>query len=267
MNLMKLSPKLKIIIAGVLIVLFFLALNLTPAKKEIKNFFYLISSPIQKVFWRAGERVSDFLETISEIKNLKKENEEIKLKNQELIAQIALLKELEKENEILREALAIGLEKEFKLLLAEVISKDISQDFILINKGSKEGIAEGLPVITQQKVLLGKIKEVYENFSKVMPISNNQSSFSAKIPEREIQGLVKGKGNFKVLLDLIPRDKEIFPGDIVVSSVLGGIYPPGLLVGQIKEVKKSDIEPFQKAEIKPAFDIKEIETLFIILEY
>jgi len=264
---MKLSPKLKIRIIVVFLITFFVVLNLTGFSKEVKNFFYLISQPFQKTFWQAGDRVSDFFEMITEIKNLKKENEELLLKNQELLAKIALLEELKKENEILREALDIGLEKEFKLIFSQVIGKDIDQDSLLINKGSNNGISKDFSVITQQKVLVGKISAVYSNHSKVMLLTNKESSFSGKIQEKDIDGIVKGKGNLRLFLDLILSDVEIFPGDIVLTSALGGIFPRGLLVGEIKEVKKSDIEPFQQAEIKPAFDIKELKSLFIITNY
>ncbi|MDP2864574.1 MAG: rod shape-determining protein MreC [bacterium] len=251
-----------IIIIGLLLIF-----SLNFFQKEVKGFFYFISSPIQKTLWRAGDRVSDFFETISEIKNLKRENEELKLKNQELISQIAQLIELKKENEVLKEALGIGLEKEFKLALAEVVSKDISQDSILINKGSKDGIIENCPVITQQKTLVGKIDEVYENFSRVILIFNKESSFDVQISEADISGVVNGKGNLQLFLDFVPQEKEIKEGDFIVTTSLGGIFPKGLLVGQIGKVLRSDIEPFQQAKIRPAFDIRELETVFIITDF
>jgi len=137
----------------------------------------------------------------------------------------------------------------------------------LINKGSEDGILEKMPVITQQKSLVGKISEVYKNFSKVMLVSNKKCAFDAKIQEKNISGLVKGKGNFKILLDFVPQNEKISQEDIVITSSLGGLFPAGLLVGQIEEVKKSDIEPFQQVKIKPIFNIKEINFLFVITEY
>ena len=159
--------------------------------------------------------------------------------------------------------MGIGLQKEFKLALTQVIGKDMSQDFLLIDKGVKDGISENMPVITQQKVLVGRIGETYDKFSKVMLISNKDSSFDAKV--NDISGIIKGQGNFKILFDLIPREKDLFQGDIVVTSALGGFFPGGLLIGEIKEVQKSDVEPFQQAEIESFFDISQTETLFIIL--
>jgi len=264
---MKLPSSFKIGLISVLLISFFIVLNLTGFSKEIKNFFYLISSPIQKTFWRAGDNMSDFFEAISQSKNLKKENEELELKIQAFLAENIALKDLKKENEILREALGIGLEKNFKLVISQIIGKDISSDTILVNKGLNDGLTPGLPVITSQKILVGKISEVYKNFSKVMIISNKESSFDAEIENREAIGIAKGKGGLKLYLDFIPKEKEILEGDIVVTSALGGIFPKGLLVGQIKDIKRSDIEPFQQAEISPFFNIKELETLFILINW
>jgi len=243
-------------------------------QKEVRNFFYLFSSPIQKVLWRAGDRTSDFFESIIKTGGLKNEMEGLRNKNQELLAQNVALNNLKEENKILREALEIGLQKDFKIVLSQIISKDVSQDFILIDKGSEDGISKDMPVITQKKVLVGRIDEVYENFSKVMLISNKKSSFNAEILASDkgkqgesISGVVKGKGNSKILFDLIPREENLFQEDIIVTIVLGGIFPKGLLVGEVKEIKKVDVEPFQQAEITPFFNLSQAETLFIILEF
>lgn len=261
------SKKIKIGIIIVFLIAFFIVLNLTNFAKEIKNFFYRISLPIQKILWQAGNKTSDFFEMIFEFKELKKENEELKLKLADSLAENLALEELRKENESLRKALEIGLEKDFKLILVQIIGKDISQDSILINKGSLEGITENLAVITPEKIILGKVSEVYRNFSRVTLITDKKSTFDGKIAEKEIQGVVKGKGNLKLFLDAIPRDTEVKDGDIVVTTHLGGIYPENLLVGKIKEIRKSDIEPFQQAEIFPFFEIGELENLFVITDY
>ena len=258
----------KIIAVLVLLAIIVIVSNFTGFSKNIKNFFFLISSPIQKSFWQAGKNVSVFSAGILEVRILKKELDKLYLKNQELLSQIVAIIELKKENEVLREALGLGLEKEFQLMLVQIISKDISQDSILINKGKKDGVLEGWPVITGEKVLLGRIGQVYSRFSEVILISNKKSSFDAKISDTEIYGIVKGEEKFKIYLDLIPKDKAIFEGkDVIITSALGGVYPQGLLVGEIKTISKSDTDPFQRAEITPFFNIKNLDYLFIITEW
>jgi len=257
---MKLSLKESKALIGILVVvLIFVLMNTFRA--EVKGFFYSFSAPIQKTLWRAGKRSSDFLTGFLNRRYLKERLNELELKNQELIVQIEKLRDLKKENELLRRALNLGLEKEFKLSLAQIIGKDISQDFILIDKGTKEGVLKDMPVITEEKVLVGKIYEVYEDFSKVQLLSHKNSVFDTNL------GLAKGQGNFNILLELILREKTVLKGDIVKSSALGGIFPQGLLVGEIQAVKKNDVRPFQQADVKPAFDISKTGKLFIILEF
>jgi len=255
--------KNKIFIIVVVVILLISLVNFF--QKEVKSFFYSFSAPIQKVLWGAGESTSDLLQGIVRVKTLKQELDELKLENQELLGQIIVLGNLEEENKTLRQALRIELQEDFKLALSQIISKDISQDFILIDKGTKDNIAQGMSVITEQKVLVGRISEVYEDFSKVMLISHKESSFDVKI--NDISVIIKGQGSSNILLDFVPREENLSQGDIVITSALGGIFPKGLLVGKIKEVKKNDVDPFQQAEIELFFDISQSEILFIILDF
>lgn len=261
------SPnRFKIVIIFILLIVFFGVLNLTSANKAIKNFFYSVSSPAQKWLWKAGMDFSGFFGVLSRFNNLEKENEDLRSKIQELINANASLRNLEIENEALRGALSLGMEKEFMLNQAEVVGKDISQDYLIIGKGAKDAMRVGFPVVTPQKALVGKISEVYQNFSKVILISNKKLSFDAQIQERDIYGMVKGSERGKILLELIPREKEVRVGDPVITSALGGNFPKGLLVGEIQKVIKSDVAPFQTAEIKPAFE-NNSAVLFVITNF
>lgn len=258
----KKKKEILIILFGILVIW-----SLNFYQKSVRNFFYLISAPFQRSFWMAGDKASDFFETITKFKNLKKENESFESKIREILAENVSLVELKKENETLREALKIGLEKEFKFSLVRVMGKDASQDFLLIDKGLKDGVSKDMPVINKEKMLVGKTSEIYENFSKVMLASNKESSFGGKISDKEIFGVVQGTGNFKILFGLVPQDNELKKGDSLITTVIGGIFPAGLLVGKIEEIDKTDIEPFQQAKVSPFYDIKELDYLFLISEF
>ncbi|MCP6719126.1 MAG: rod shape-determining protein MreC [Patescibacteria group bacterium] len=257
----------KKIIGIILIITSFFLFNLTSVSRGIEGFFYSVSSPIQRWLWDKGLRVSDFITSISTIQDLKEENKSLELKTKELINKDILLDELKRENEFLRTALGLGLEKDFDLEIAQVIAREISSDFLMINKGSADGLEFGDIVITEQKALLGKLAQVYESVSKVKLITAKNNSFDVKIFEKEIYGLAKGLGNFNLYLDFIPREKEIDVSERVITSSLGGNFPSGLFVGEIKNVKKSDITAFQEAEIAPGFKIQELDYLFIITNF
>ncbi len=257
--------KNKIWLGLIVLVLVFVLLNVF--QKEMRGFFYSFSAPIQKVFWRAGDSTSNFFLGIFISGNLKERIDQLEASNQKLLSQIVSLREYEQENQSLKKALEVELQKEFKLSLAQIISKDISQDSILINKGEKDNISKNMPVITEEKVLVGRVIEVYNKFSKVMLISNKNSSFDAKRPGSLISGVIKGMENEGLFFDLIPSEAEVNEGDIICTSSISGIYPEGLLVGKIKSIRKSDIESFQQAEIEPSFNLSSVENLFIITEF
>ena len=252
-----------------LLVLAVIILSLNIIQKPLKSLFYFISSPFQKIFWQTGNRVSDFFDSFIRASQLKKEVGEFQTKNQELLSQLVSLEELEKQNIEMRQALDGGLNKEFKLVFSQIISKDISQDFIMINAGSEDGISMGMAAINSQKVLFGKVFEVYKNFSKIMLISHQDSVFDVKIQNNEpnavlTYGAVKGKGDLSIFLDLVPHNAQIKEGDTLITSSLEGKFPKNILVGEIKKIEKNDTKSFQKAEVEPFFNIKETENLFII---
>lgn len=259
--------KSKILITIIIIVLVLVLLNVL--QKEVRSLFYSVSAPIQKVFWRGGDSTANFLKGIFNAGSLQNETDQFKLENEKLLSQLINLNELKKENETLRQSLGLKLEKDFKLSFAQIIGKNISQDFILINKGTNNGVAKDMPVITSEKALVGRISDVYNDFSKVMLISNKDSVLSANIQREEnnIAGVIKGKGDLAIFLDLVSNEEIILNKDIVITSHLDKTFPGNLLIGMIKNVYKNDVESFQWAEIEPFFNLSTAENLFIVLEF
>ena len=260
----------KVLIA--IIILFIIIGILNLFQKQFRNFFYFTSESLQKILWKTGNNTYNLLKLFLETNDLVKVNKELKAKNQELLGEIIILQQTKIENQALKKIIAAGQEKEFKLILSNPIGLDIYQDFILIDKGSDSGVLENMPVINSQKVLFGKIFKVYKNFSKVMLVSNQNSVLNIKIQKDDtisppIYGIVRGEGNFKAILDIIPLDRQIKNNDILITSSLEGTFPRGLLVGEITAVTRNDLEPFQTAKIKLFFDLKEIDKLFVIGDY
>ena len=269
--LAKRNTMLPKILIGI-VALFVLIGVLNLFQRQFKNFFYSVSEPLQKTFWKAGNNASSLFGSFLELNNLANKNKELNTKNQELLEEIIVLQQLKIENQALRGVIGASQNKEFILILTDIIGIDIEQDFILINKGSEDGISENMSVINAQKVLFGKIFEVYKNFSKVMLVSNRNSVLDIKIQKDDtlsppIYGAVRGEGNLSAILDLIQLDYEIKNSDILITSSLEGTFPRGLLVGKVTEVSKDDLKPFQTAKIELFFDLKQADKLFIISDY
>ncbi|MBI4359213.1 MAG: rod shape-determining protein MreC [Candidatus Nealsonbacteria bacterium] len=243
-----------------------LAINRFGLDGGIKNVFFSVSAPLQTTLWEQGQKANFLWETVWEIDRMKGENERLERKNQELNAEIARIRNLETENEALRKALNLELEKDFQLLMADAVSQDFFSDAILINRGSINGVVVGSTVLTPEKVLVGSVQEVFPNFSRVGLLSDKKSSVSAQVQteNEEITGVARGRGNFEIVFDLVPQDKKIQVGDRLATTTLGNVFPKGLLIGEITRVDYSDVRPFQTAQVKPALNIDNLKILFVV---
>jgi len=222
-----------------------------------QNFFLKISSPLKSVFWMEGTGVSSLFGCQESIVSLRRENRELQ-------SEISRLENLEKENIFLKEALDLELEEEFDLLFSKVIGRDLDRNFLVLNKGEKDGLEEGMTVITSKNSLVGKIEKVLPNFSYLRLILDRESSFDGHVKGKENSyGVIRGEGD-RLILDLIPREAKIEEGDRVVTLPLGGIYPEGILVGVVEEVVREDAEAFLQAFFRPEFNPREMNNLLII---
>jgi len=277
----------KFLIGAVTVVFLLFVINFFIS--PLKNFFYAVSAPIQKSFWYAGESSSGFLGSFLEAGSLAKENQNLKQENQNLLSQVASLQSIEQGNQA-QSAVSISCQNNgFNFVMAGVVGLD-DNDILSISKGSADGISEGMPVINQQNVLVGKISKVYKKYSQVMLVSNKNSVINVKIQQNnpapvvvspttptisapvptadsEIDGIIRGDGGLSAHLDLIPISSNINPQDILVTSSLEKSFPKDLLVAKIIAKTKNDQKPFQQAQISLFFDVKAVDNLFVITNY
>jgi rod shape-determining protein MreC len=225
---------------------------------NLKNFVYSKSEQFQASLWGRGSEDS------FSRKNQEELNKKLIEENQKLLSDLAGLQGVREENEFLREALGLNLQKDFDLVLGKVISKDVLSDTLLINVGLNDGIKKGFPVILSGKALLGRVIDVYPGYSRVMLITQKNNKIDVEIPDSESFALSVGEGGLKASLDMFPKDKELKEGSLIITSAMGGNYPSGLLVGKVKNVKKLDNEVYQKAEIEKVFDLNTVNNVFVI---
>lgn len=249
-----------------LFLVFFLILFLL-FREEFENIFYLVCENIQPGLLKIGKKVFNILSFFTKAKKLEKENDNLLLENRKLKSIILGLQRLEQENTDLKKALDLNLQEEFQLLSSKIIFINTSEDLFLINKGRNDGIIENMAVITPDKTLIGEIGEVYDNFSKVKMITNKEMNFPVLIQNREVIAGARGTGALRLLVELIPQEKKIETGDLVITNGLDGVLPTGLLVGEIKDIKKSDLSPHQQASLNLLFNLNDLDVVFTVLDY
>jgi len=237
--------------------------NLFPSQR--RAFFFFFFTPAQKTIWQAGESLSNLL-SFSSLAKLREENKALWFENQSLKAEIAELKDFAKENERLKEALDGGLKKEFSLLPVRAIALSSFEDVLFLDKGTRDGVKKGMPIISSQKVLYGFVEETFEHSSRARLISHPESSVIVIVAEDRTSAVLKGKGERNAILDLIPRDAKLKDGDLILTSPQEN-YPKGLLVGLVGKDIATDIEPFLQRQVQLFFKEAEFRHLFVITDF
>jgi rod shape-determining protein MreC len=213
---------------------------------------YLLESDVEKV-------------SQEELKNMYKD---IKSKYLDLLSKDTKTNVLEEENQELRKFLNFKNTKQVSLILANVVSKsgDLTASSILIDKGKRDGIEEGMSVIIGEGTMIGKIYEVSEDNSIVNLVYDNKIKIGVTIigTEKTLGVLEGGYGNSSVI-KLIPQTENIKIGDIVVTSKLESNTIEGLIIGKVTLVKKEKFEPFQEAVVESFLDTDKLKIAGVIV--
>ena len=183
--------------------------------------------------------------------------------------------ELQKENHQMKE-MALANERLYKLLqfrekispsvtAAEVIGQDPSSWFksVTINKGEKDGVRTGMAVISPEGVV-GQILKTAPHYSTVLLITDYNSAIDSIIQRTRAKAIVEGKGENRCQLKYLLRTEEVIVGDSVVTSGLGGNFPKGLMLGEVRKVDKKGHGVFQYAELVPSIDLTKLEEVLVI---
>lgn len=251
-----------------IIIIFGLLIFLNP-----KNFFDGVRSPIfklvyffEKVFQISAENIHSASSTVASIGSLKRDNESLSVHNTQLVAENAQLKKVREENEMLRKQLELLPREELVLENAEVISQGSHglNDWIVINKGSKNGIDIGMPVIVLDKVMIGKVHEVLPGSSKIILITNTDSAVNAVTADTNAKGVVKGEYGTGLILDMVLETSKLKVGDQVITSGISDTSE-GFLIGRINEIRSSDDYLFQQAVISSPVDLARLRFVSVVV--
>ncbi len=241
---------------------------------KTSNFVFFVSEKPQSALFSIKNFFSEWFGAVFSIKDIIKENAKLKEENKKLTKDVIDLQAIKKENEILREQLKLKKQNGYKIKDAKIVSFDLGNlsDFAVINKGKRDGIKKDMPVILSPNVLLGKISEVYENYSMVLLITDRNSKVNVKLfsedAKRDVySGVASGYFGKSLLVDLIEKKYLVLVGDLLVTSGLDGIYPEGLVVGRINSIKTSDNAVFNQAFLSPSFLPLKTNLVFVVTEY
>jgi len=184
-----------------------------------------------------------------------------------LVQQAWQQEEVLKENARLRALLDFKRQSSFSLIAAHVLMRDPANwsAAIIIDKGKKQGVRQGMPVVTSSGVV-GKISEVGDQLAKVTMLTDSRFSVAASLERTRDQGVVSGTLRGTCRLQYLPVTSDVQVGDIVVTSKISSFFPEGLLIGRIIDVQENLASPTLDCLIKPAVVFSQLEEVFVVID-
>jgi rod shape-determining protein MreC len=224
---------------------------------------------VQSWFATRFTAVQDFLTAPRDMASLRQRNTELEAEVAELQTQIIQLQQQVGETQVLAALVDFAqANPDNRYRGAAVIGRDPSPflHYVIINRGSNDGIRRGMPVVTNQG-LVGRIDAVIADAARVELITDPASIVNVRLQNAEVEASLSGSVTGDVALDLIPQDSNVQPGDLVLTSGLGGGYPPDLIVGQVLNISTRDFDLFQQATVQPVVDFNRLQIVLIIVNF
>jgi len=230
-------------------------------QSTIQTFTYPIQASVHSFASSIKEFWSNYLSLIevnAENKRLRKQLLEMEEKiNQHIENSVQFLR--------LRDQLLFASKKSKEKIFAEIIgeSSDNTHNTRLINRGSNQLVLRNY-VVLRKEGLVGRIKSVSPFQSIVQLITDHRNRVSALIQRNRVRGLIYGTHD-GIEMRQINLHAKIKIGDRIITSGLGGLYPKGILIGWVKEIRHQKHELFKTAILDSAVDFNQIEEVFVIV--
>lgn len=191
---------------------------------------------------------------------------ELRAQNEELTAMVMELEEYRLENVRLSELLGLVEVYDLDAAAAHIIRTSIDSwnRTITIDRGTNDGMAVGMPVMSPNG-LIGQIESAGPTTSEVRLLTDPTSGVSVVIQSNRYEGIVTGSLSGLLYLDHIPLDVKVIPGDVVITSGAGGVYPKGIVIGEITSVNYLPSDVYQTIVIKPTAKVKYYEEVLVLV--
>lgn len=261
-----------VVVALLVLPFFFLKANLEdPSDANVMDQMILtISAPLQYLGREAAEAVSGVLEEYVYLVDVKRENERLRLENERLDEETRLLRIHARENQRLRELLALRERLGGESISAQVIARDISAYFrvssIRLDRGSRDRVRAGMPVVSAQG-LVGQVRRTYGRYADVLLTVDRESAIDVVVQRTGARGMLRGTGEsnrYLCQIQYLQRGDEVEVGDEVYTSGLGRRFPASVLVGRVTRVERREFGLYQAVEVTPSVQFSTLEEVLVL---
>ncbi|MGQ9630136.1 MAG: rod shape-determining protein MreC [bacterium] len=220
--------------------------------------------PLISALSRVGAAVNDAWDGVVGLWRVQEENKRIRAELKSLQSRVNQLEEYRQANLRLSHLLSFQERSEFDLIPTRVIGRDTTNWFnsIVVDKGASDGVEVNMAVVTDAGVV-GKVVQTVPRASKVMLITDSNSKLGVIVQSNRFNGILTGKSGEYCELTLLSENGSVAVGDVIVTSGYGGIFPKGLIVGSVVEVKRRT-GLVATAKVLPSEDFTRLEEVFIV---
>jgi len=226
----------------------------------------MITSPFQSAIEISCRTVADTWSRYIWLMGTADENTRLTKEVRHLQSQLSALTEISLENERLRSLLNFSKEVDLPVLPAQVIAEDVAGWFrtVVIDKGLSDGVREGMPVVVAEGVV-GRVIRSAPDQARVLLVTDPSSAVASLVQRNRTRGVCRGQGE-TLSLDFVLRMDDLTPGDTIVTSGTGGIFPKGLVVGIVQEATRKEYGLFQEVTVGPAVDFSRLEEVLVLIK-
>lgn len=231
----------------------------------------VLVSPVQRLAALPGalwQQAGDFFITQSRQHSLIKENDELQRQHQVDAAQMLQLEALQSENQQLRKLVELPLRSEFATQLAEIVyaERDVFRRRVFVNKGADAKVLVG-QVVMDDTGIVGQITRVYPWLSEVTLITEKDHAVPVQVLRNGLRTIVFGAGDTsQVSPRYMPVTADIQNDDMLVTSGIDGIYPPGIPVARVVKIERDAAYPFARVTCLPVAGVDKNRHLLILSE-
>lgn len=220
---------------------------------------------LNRIAISSSEGITDF----AQLRDLRARNAALEEALARFQTELVELREIENDYKRLTELLDYRDSRTAQqFLTADVIGVDQSgqRRSIVINRGSRDGVANGMPVVTGQG-LVGRVVNVASTFSRVLLITDPTSAVSVRVQNSRVEGSIIGQLSGSLLLTFIPLDADLNEGDLIITSGVGGNFPADVATGQVTSVRQFQFELFQEAQVRSLIDFDTLEFVLVVTSF
>lgn len=255
----------------VVVSLLLLGLRNTDVVRGSSTFLTQLLVPVQQVLAGVGAAGDRFASAITQIDRLRDDNSRLQTENDRLTLDNVRLREQAIAGQQAERLLALQRNVPFESVPAPVIARDPTGVLhsIVLGIGTDDGVKTGHVVLSDQG-LVGRVSEVGTNYSKVLLVTDSSSVVSALVQGSRATGIVRGQFGDSLIMDWLLQTEPVKEGDVVITAGLGigdelrSLYPKGLVIGTIAQVKPAEAAAYNRAIVTPAVDLRRLEHVLVV---